>query len=56
MTRAAAPDGNRGNLTEEKPAVPADYYQWFEPVVQAASKKWPESEAIKGLLGRLTKP
>ena len=56
MTRAAAPDGNRGNLTEERPAVPADYYQWFEPVVQAASKKWPDSEEIKGLLGRLTKP
>lgn len=56
MIRAAAPDGDRGKLTEEAPAVPSDYYQWFEPVVQAASKKWPDSQEFTALLARLTKP
>lgn len=56
MDRAAAPDGNREKLTGEAPAVPADYYQWFEPVVQAASKKWPSSPGITALQARLTKP
>jgi hypothetical protein len=59
--RAAAPDGNRENYFNQvktlEPPLPADYFQWFDPVLTAAIDKWGSSDAaLQKLRARVTKP
>jgi hypothetical protein len=59
--RAAAPDGNRENYFNQvktlEPQLPADYFQWFDPVLTAAIDKWGSSDAaLQKLRARVTKP
>jgi hypothetical protein len=59
--RAAAPDGNRENYFNQvktlEPPLPADYFQWFDPVLTAAMDKWGSSNAaLQKLRARVTKP
>jgi hypothetical protein len=59
--RAAAPDGNRESYFNQvkslEPPLPADYFQWFDPVLTAAIDKWgPSDAALQKLRARVTKP